>query len=83
MLREAGRERGVDHQAVGLFVDPCAELAQLGRERGDPVGLLVADVGHVADPRHSVGKECHDRLGHDRVGKRVHVDVDARAAGRR
>ena len=72
-LSGGGRD---DDQAVGLLVDRGAELAELGRQGGDAVGLLVADVGDVADPRDPVGEQGDDRQGHHGVADRVHVHVD-------
>ena len=74
----AGRSRPrLDRQAVVALVDVRAELAQLGRQRGDAVGFLVADVGDVADRRRPVGEQRDDGQRLHGVADRVHVDVDA------
>ena len=52
--------------------------AQLDGDRGDPIALLVADVGHVADSRDTVGEQGDHRQGHHGIGQSVHVHIDGR-----
>ena len=48
-----------DRQPIGEFIDFCADSAQFGRQRGDAVGFLVADVRDVADSRRPL-REARD-----------------------
>ena len=46
----ACERRGPDLQAVRCLGDGAAERGELGRERGQPVGLVAADVGDPGQP---------------------------------
>ena len=59
------------------LLDPGAQAGELTAQVADPVCLLVADVGDVADRRRPVGEQGHDAERRHGVADRVHVDVDA------
>ena len=71
-----GRARADDEAVLGLgHVD--SEGAELGRERGEAVGLVAADVGDAADARLTVGQRAQrDDDGRQFRGLRE-IDVDA------
>ena len=60
--------RGRDAQAVLGLGHLRAEAVELGGERGEPVGLVAADVGDAADPRGGVGER--GERGDDRASAR-------------
>ena len=59
-----------------------AELAQLGLEREQAIGLLDAQVRDVAQLCRAAGEQRHDGDGERRVGHLVHVDAHAAQATR-
>ena len=67
-------------QPVLALGDVGAEAAELGGQRGEPVGLVAADVGDAAQVRRRVGQgaERGDRGGE--LADVVEVEVDARQA---
>ena len=67
----------VDREPIGKLVGLKTQTAQLVRDGPDAVGLLVANVGHVADACRPVRErgDGSQRLG--RIADFVHVDVDA------
>ncbi len=74
---------GTDREAVVVLVDVAAEAGELGGERGEPVGLVAADVGDPAQVRRSVGQRA--QRGHRRrqLAVVVQVEVDALEPRRR
>ena len=71
------RRRSHDEVVRALF-HARAELAQLGRHRGDPVGFLHAPAADVAQPAWAGGEEREHRAGHGRVRDQVQVEVERR-----
>ena len=65
--------RSVSPSIVGFG----AELAQLGLQRGEAVGLLDAQGVQAADGRRALGEHGDDGERHRGVGHAGHVDVDA------
>ena len=68
---------GRDLQSVGPLFDLGAELAQLGGQGRDAIGLFVADVPYVANRRRTFRKQGHGTQGLHCIADGVHIDVDA------
>ena len=66
-----------DLQPVRRLGDVAAEAAELGGERGEPVGLVAADVRHPADPGRARGQRGEGGDGRGELAGVVQVDVDA------
>lgn len=52
------RGPAVDAQAVGKLLGMPAEPGDLGDERGEPVGLVAAEVGDARELGFAVGKRA-------------------------
>ena len=57
----AAQRPGLDLQPVRALGDLGAERAQFAGERGEPVGLVAADVADAAQPRRRVGQRGQRR----------------------
>ena len=66
-----------DGQPIGLLHDRAAEPPQFAGQVADAVGLLIANVGDVADRGRPVCEKCHHRERRHCVADRIHVDIDA------
>ncbi len=75
--RRRSKWSGVNCQSVGVLFDRLPDPPQFSCHGGNAVGLLVADMGHVANPGGADGERshCRERLGCVTDG--IHVDVDA------
>ena len=71
------RDGGRIGKAVLVFLSVDPQPLELGDHGLDAIGLLVADVGDIPNPRRAVREngDRSQRLG--RVADVVHVDVDA------
>jgi len=67
---------GPDGQPVGGLGGVPAERGQLGGQRGQPVGLVAAQVGDAAQLRRAVGQRGQGGDGRGELADVVQVDVD-------
>ena len=75
------RRAAVDRDVVAVDVDPRAERAQAGRDPGDPVRFLVAQLAGAADRGRALGdggRQAQDRDLVDGRGDLGRAEVDPR-----
>ena len=82
-IRAALSGPGTMRHPVGLFSYGRPQFPQFGGQVADAIGFLVADMPHTANPRRTLGKQCHCREGLDGIADLIHLCVDSlRAADR-
>ena len=71
------QRRWLNRETVLMLIDDRSEFPQFACKIADPVGFLVTDMSHIADPSRTFGKERNRGQRLNGVANRVHVDIDA------